>query len=506
MDEVVNKMRVFAKEEDEKANALQQQEQDEAPHSNALHVIDSGQRHRECDEDPNRVVRWQDFDQISDMTMDASDHSFGSPTRQSMIAVGSDRRPGTIDPFQPIFPSSFEPRAPSRIAEEYRGNDDNISLTDDMIWPCRMPHTTTISDTPERNISGLWNIAKFVWQNSSYQVTGFTGGGVNSQGVRNRTVPILPPIFATGTDMPHQSTAKAADGCADDEEEQGGKTPSNPDSIKVTYPENIDQQPGALAVYPARFYASVTMLSSNAADSLNEDCMDDGARRNRICNKRPFGVAILFFLVFGVIVIGAMSVGIIVGTSISKKSKAGKTQDSSSSSQSSRMMKLIRFQLDECIYPRATTIPPFDDPTTAQYKALQWLIHEDATTVQHYYERVAESGNLLESKDDDPYLDRLTARYALATLYYSTGMDDDSSIDDDGEGNFLSPSSHECDWKLPNQTSNAYGVYGIGCDAAMSISRLNLGKRLWVGAILVSGQISFSHLVPLIHHIQLIRI
>ena len=63
---------------------------------------------------------------------------------------------------------------------------------------------------------------------------------------------------------------------------------------------------------------------------------------------------------------------------------------------------------------------------------------------------------------------------------YYDDYDDDSSIDDDGEGSFLSPSSHECDWKLPNQTSNAYGVYGIGCDAAMSISRLNLGKRHFV--------------------------
>jgi hypothetical protein len=90
-----------------------------------------------------------------------------------------------------------------------------------------------------------------------------------------------------------------------------------------------------------------------------------------------------------------------------------------------------------------------EDGSSPQYLALTWLANNDTV--------------------DEREIQRVEARYALATLYFAT--DGDEWKDD---LHFLSPHLHECNWTTSSAADNITGQ-GVGCNADMEIISLVIG-------------------------------
>jgi hypothetical protein len=92
----------------------------------------------------------------------------------------------------------------------------------------------------------------------------------------------------------------------------------------------------------------------------------------------------------------------------------------------------------------------FEDPTSPQSLALNWLVKEDEAGI-----------------DLDADVVRRETRYVLAVLYYAT--DGESWWKEDF--GFLSE-SHECDWTSQEDESEQ----GVFCDEDLNVVNLRIGE------------------------------
>ena len=96
--------------------------------------------------------------------------------------------------------------------------------------------------------------------------------------------------------------------------------------------------------------------------------------------------------------------------------------------------KAIRSIIENSFVSTYYNISVLDDPTTPQYKALQWILHVDYADrkyIQYDYEEL-----------------HISQRYALAVLYYSTTITHNGNVTDSwyDHMSFLSRKIHECEW------------------------------------------------------------
>jgi hypothetical protein len=89
-----------------------------------------------------------------------------------------------------------------------------------------------------------------------------------------------------------------------------------------------------------------------------------------------------------------------------------------------------------------------EDGSSPQFFALTWLANNDTV--------------------DEREIQRVEARYALATLYFATNGDEWKD-----DLHFLSP-LHECNWTTSSAADNISGQ-GVGCNADMEIISLVIG-------------------------------
>jgi hypothetical protein len=92
----------------------------------------------------------------------------------------------------------------------------------------------------------------------------------------------------------------------------------------------------------------------------------------------------------------------------------------------------------------------FEDPTSPQSLALNWLVNEDEAGI-----------------DLDADVVRRETRYVLAVLYYAT----DGELWWKEEFGFLSE-SHECEWTIQEDDSEQ----GVFCDEDLNVVNLTIGE------------------------------
>jgi hypothetical protein len=90
--------------------------------------------------------------------------------------------------------------------------------------------------------------------------------------------------------------------------------------------------------------------------------------------------------------------------------------------------------------------------SSPQFFALTWLVNNDTV--------------------DEREIQRIEARYALATLFFSTNGDEWKD-----DLHFLSPQLHECKWTTSSAADNISGQ-GVGCNADMEIISLVIGTYI----------------------------
>ena len=165
------------------------------------------------------------------------------------------------------------------------------------------------------------------------------------------------------------------------------------------------------------------------------------------------------------VVVIALGIGIGVGWAVSKHRKGSSSSSSSQNSASNvttgGSLNATQLQQEQETYATlrdhlqylSSNNSVFDDVSSPQYKALNWLVHDQ----------------LLEANNTSRSAVQIETRYALATFYYATG----------GPGwwdqfGFLSP-ANECEWYGNNVFQGCVG--GVRCDANHFVANLTLGEQ-----------------------------